>query len=73
MKRKSISTVFVMTVTLFITFEAATAQVNYMNQIPLARDLLSFASPVIASSLLLDHYVPDMHRESLLGPAGILL
>ncbi|RSL73884.1 hypothetical protein CEP54_000277 [Fusarium duplospermum] len=35
--------------------------VNFMNQMPLARDLLSFASPVIASSLLLDHYVPDMH------------
>ncbi|RSL59213.1 hypothetical protein CEP51_013959 [Fusarium floridanum] len=35
--------------------------VNFMNQMPLARNLLSFASPVIASSLLLDHYVPDMH------------
>lgn len=56
-----------------VSIELTDHLVNYMNQIPLARDLLSFASPVIASSLLLDHYVPDMHRESLLGPAGILL
>ena len=41
MKRKSISTVFVMTVTLFITFEAATAQVNYMDQITVENQAIS--------------------------------
>ncbi|KPA37715.1 patatin phospholipase [Fusarium langsethiae] len=35
--------------------------VNFMNHLPSAGDLLSFASPIIASSLLCDHYLPDMH------------
>ena len=41
MKRKSISTVFVMTVALFALFEAATAQVNYMNQITVENQAVS--------------------------------
>ncbi|MDD2245698.1 MAG: DUF3868 domain-containing protein [Proteiniphilum sp.] len=41
MKRKSISTVFVMTVALFALFEAATAQVNYMNQITVENQSIS--------------------------------
>ncbi|KAF4462509.1 patatin phospholipase, partial [Fusarium albosuccineum] len=51
-----------------VSTELADHLLNFMNQIPLATDLLSFASPVVASSFLLDHYVPDMH---LFNPADV--
>lgn len=41
MKRKSISTVFAMTVALFAAFEAATAQVNYTDQITVENQAIS--------------------------------
>ncbi|OBS16063.1 hypothetical protein FPOA_13151 [Fusarium poae] len=39
--------------------------INFMGHLPSTRDLLSFASPFIASSLLCDHYLPDMHFVDL--------
>ncbi|CAM1508786.1 Fc.00g056340.m01.CDS01 [Cosmosporella sp. VM-42] len=41
---------------------------DFMNQLSSAKDLLSFASPTIASSILLDHYLPGMH---LFKPADV--
>lgn len=39
---------------------------NFMTHLPSAEDLLLFASPVIASSLLCDHYLPNMHCKSII-------
>ncbi|KAI8417489.1 hypothetical protein FOFC_00044, partial [Fusarium oxysporum] len=35
--------------------------VHFMSHITSPKDLISFASPIIASSLFCDHYLPDMH------------
>ncbi|KPM41094.1 hypothetical protein AK830_g5493 [Neonectria ditissima] len=35
--------------------------IDFMDQLSSAKDLLSFASPTIASSILFDHYLPGMH------------
>ncbi|KAF5724646.1 patatin phospholipase [Fusarium mundagurra] len=44
-----------------VSTELADHLVQFMSHIPLPEDLISFASPIIASSLVCDHYLPDMH------------
>jgi hypothetical protein len=41
---------------------------TFLKKIKSARELTNFAVPVIASSLLLDHYPPGMHRKSGFRP-----
>lgn len=47
--------------------------VDFMSHLPISADLLSFASSVVASSLLCDHYLPDMHCEFLIEHVYMLL
>ncbi|EXA28741.1 hypothetical protein FOVG_19666 [Fusarium oxysporum f. sp. pisi HDV247] len=44
-----------------VSTELADHLVQFMSHIPSPKDLISFASPIIASSLFCDHYLPDMH------------
>ncbi|KNB17871.1 hypothetical protein FOXG_22083 [Fusarium oxysporum f. sp. lycopersici 4287] len=44
-----------------VSTELADHLVQFMSHIPSPEDLISFASPIIASSLFCDHYLPDMH------------
>ncbi|PNP84297.1 hypothetical protein FNYG_02370 [Fusarium nygamai] len=44
-----------------VSTELADHLVQFMSHIALPEDLISFASPIIASSLVCDHYLPDMH------------
>ncbi|KAH7230129.1 uncharacterized protein BKA55DRAFT_526364 [Fusarium redolens] len=44
-----------------VSTELADHIVQFMSHIPSPKDLISFASPIIASSLFCDHYLPDMH------------
>ncbi|KAJ9419919.1 acyl transferase/acyl hydrolase/lysophospholipase, partial [Fusarium oxysporum] len=68
-----------------VSTELADHLVQFMSHIPSPEDLISFASPIIASSLFCDHYLPDMHlfnpqdqatavdrNEGHLLPSGLL-
>uniref|UniRef100_A0A0C4DI05 PNPLA domain-containing protein n=1 Tax=Fusarium oxysporum (strain Fo5176) TaxID=660025 RepID=A0A0C4DI05_FUSOF len=46
-----------------VSTELADHLVQFMSHIPSPEDLISFASPIIASSLFCDHYLPDMHCQ----------
>ncbi|KAI8414191.1 hypothetical protein FOFC_03800 [Fusarium oxysporum] len=48
-----------------VSTELADHLVQFMSHIPSPKDLISFASPIIASSLFCDHYLPDMHCKFL--------